>query len=197
MSIDVSAECGTFFVTLIRGAAEQAEAILVRPGQEVRLRAIRDDGFSELARLELSPLPEDQYLAVALRLSRDGDRKSAIFAALADQFRSPPLSIAVEAQRKLVESRSSRSALSLKAATEAVDAIKINLSSAGVDYSRALRLRAAFYSDFWCDPRIAAAPGTRRVMLTMSEILKAQVNVEHANRLPTWKRTSVTRSVCE
>lgn len=167
----------TLRLELMRVAADQAEYILVHPSQEIKLRTLHDDGLSGIERLELSPFPEDQFLAVAVRLSSRGRLKGQIFHALQEHFRLAPITIAVEAQRKLIWNGCGNVQLPYEAALEAVEALEAKTEASGQSAGRLLLDYADLYSDLWCDPRISAAPYARRLMVEMVSVLHERAEV--------------------
>src|SRR3546814_3046316 len=75
------------------------------------MRAIADDGYSAVERLEHSPLADDQMLAVALRLSGRQPMRERVPVALDRHFRIPAPAIAQEAQRRAIRSEEHTSEL--------------------------------------------------------------------------------------
>ncbi|MGE4322251.1 MAG: hypothetical protein AB7E60_04400 [Sphingobium sp.] len=169
--MDRPAERQTLLAGLLDAAAREAEEILARPGNDVQLRVICDDGFSQIERLHLSPFVEDQLMAVALRLAHE--RGSTRVAALADHFRIPALSIAIEAQRRAVWADGNGGALPMERAARALAVLEGRLQGVE-DVPTTLRGYAELYADFWCDPRIGATCSARRIMLALVTALHAR-----------------------
>ena len=162
---------------LLRAAADQAEYILVLPEREIQMRILGDDGLSGIERLELSPFPECQFLAVSLRLSSGGSLRTPIIDALTKHFQSPPMKIAIEAQRSLIWKERRNELLPHAAAIEAVAVIERRIEACDHSAGSSLSDYADFYSDLWCDPRISAAPYARRLMLAMVSVLQERAGL--------------------
>jgi hypothetical protein len=69
IDVDGPVEQQALFSRLLCEAAQRAEQILASAVETSRMRAVADDGYSAIERLEHSPLADDQMLALALRLS--------------------------------------------------------------------------------------------------------------------------------
>ncbi len=171
--MDKKATSGAQFVDgLLSEAVERAEGMLACPIERTLAGTMDDDGFSNLERLEMSPLAEDQLLALALRLASEPGRHGCLRDALAGQFHAAPTSFAIEAQRRAVLSGAEGGRLPTGAARDAVDALAGKLKGhAAPDLSEALAHYAALYADLWCNPRIGAPLAVRRVMLAMVTLL--------------------------
>jgi len=170
--VDDGANVEALLQRLLEAAARRAEALLTRAG-DAALRVAGMDGLSEIERLELSPMAEDQFVAVAFRSSANVRGAATLTNALVALFREPVFSMAIEAQRKAVWSDNNRVRLPMEAAEEAVDAL-VRQVDATTDLSSVIESYAGLYTDLWCDPRIGAAPSTRRVMLAMVTVLHAR-----------------------
>lgn len=165
------AEQHALFTRLLREAAQRAEEILASPAEAARMRAVADDGFSAIERLEHSPLAGDQLLALALRLSGRRPPGERMAVTLDRHFRVPASSIAQEAQRRAIWRDVDASGLPVERASRAVTDLERRLVGRESDLDRALRVHAALYSGLWCDPRIGASASARRVMLAMVSLL--------------------------
>jgi len=165
------AEQHALLARLLREAAGRAEEILASPAQAARMRAIADDGYSAVERLEHSPLADDQMLAVALRLSGRLPMGERVAVALDRHFRIPAPAITQEAQRRAIWHDVDANGLPIERASRAVTDLERRLVGRESDLDRALRVHAALYSDLWCDPRIGASVSARRVMLAMVSLL--------------------------
>ena len=169
---NMAAEQARFIEELLSDAATRAEEVLACPIERVLTRTMGDDGFSKLDRLELSPFVEDQLLALALRLASDPAAHDNLDEALVAQFRVPPTSFAVEAQRRAVFADAEGARLPMEAAHDAVESLACRLERQHtVDPSVLMERYAALYADFWCNPRIGAPLAVRRVMLAMVSLL--------------------------
>ena len=171
------------FVDLLRTAGTRAENMLRSPSDAVRVRAIGDDGFTEIERFELSPVAEDQFVALALRLAGRG-APGSLSLALSQHFHLPAPAIAVEAQRRNIWSDVDRAGLPFEKASEVVDAFVRDCPPGHEDLGRLMRAHAALYADLWGDPRIGATASARRIMLAM-------VTVLHERSLEMEARTSL------
>lgn len=158
------------FADLLRAAGLRAEKMLRAPSDGVRIRAIGDDGFTEIERLELSPLAEDQFVAVALRLAGHTAARP-LSVALSQHFHMPAPAIAIEAQRRNVWSDVERAGLPFEKAGEIVGAFVRDCPPGHEDPGALMRAHAALYADLWGDPRIGATAAARRIMLAMVTIL--------------------------
>lgn len=158
------------FADLLRSAGARAETMLRAPSDGARIRAIGDDGFTEIERLELSPMAEDQLVAVALRLAGHAAVRP-LSAALSQHFDQPASAIAVEAQRRNVWSDVERAGLPFEKAGEVVELFVRHCPSGHEDPDALMRAHAALYADLWGDPRIGATAAARRVMLAMVTVL--------------------------
>jgi len=179
ITMDRPAQQQELFMRLLRDAARDAEAILALPGQSAWIRALADDGMSEISRLEESPFAEDQLLAVALRLGGSGTVQGSLLGALSNKFQSPSIRIMIEAQRRAIWKDMGGEGLPLDEAAEIVTALERRLDAMGQDPSVSFGAYAALYSNLWCDPRIGAPSSARRIMLAMVTILNAR---EEASR---------------
>jgi hypothetical protein len=162
------------FACLLRDAARRADKMLASPDEAVRLRCIADDGFSEIERLELSPLVEDQLIAMALRLSVGREAPRSAADVLDQHFSVPASSIAIEAQRRAIWSEVARGGLPFDQAARTAATIEQRLTSGGDELPRMLQGLAMLYSDLWCDPRIGAAASARREMIALVSVLQAR-----------------------
>lgn len=169
------AEQPALFTRLLRDAARRAEEMLTSPDDAARLRRIADDGFSEIERFELSPLAEDQFVAVALRLSGSGTAALGVAERLDRHFSVPPSSFALEAQRRAIWNQGEERGLSLDLAARPAAAIEERLAATDEDLAGLLRAHAALYAGLWCDPRIGASASARREMLALVSLLHARV----------------------
>jgi hypothetical protein len=163
---DYTAEQTELLASLISRAAWRAQDVLGLSTGAVIAKRIDDDGFSMIERLELSPLADDQLLALALRRAgragRGGLRKD-----LTDVFASFVSSLEIEALRCAVMASSDDGGVPTAAAT-AVGAL---CHEGGLfdDQNRSalFRCHANLYTDLWCDPRIGAPLAARKIMLAM------------------------------
>ena len=163
---DYAAEQAELLASLISRAARRAQDVLgLRAGVLVAKR-IDDDGFSMIERLEISPLADDQLLALALRrasLSECGEPGES----LTHVFKSPASSLEIEALRRTVMANLGNGCAS-HAAAAAVDGLCRETGLLDVkDRPAHLRCQAGLYTDLWCDPRIGASIAARKIMLAM------------------------------
>lgn len=153
---------------LLEITCQHAEGILGNPATEsgVLERRISD--------LELSPLVDKQLVAAALRLASDLCLSGGIKRSLLNRFRAPPPGVAVEAQRRAIESEVRSKGLPMELAGSYVDTLQRQLAVPGPEVAAALWDYASLYDDLWSDPRIGAGTSTRRIMLAMTTILRAR-----------------------
>ncbi|WP_339708401.1 hypothetical protein [uncultured Sphingosinicella sp.] len=154
-------------VDLIDRAARRAHDVLRLPSGILIAKRIEDDGLSRIERLELSPLVDDQLLALAFRRAGQLDGAS-LREDLIQVFEASLSSFAVEAQRRAVMADLPGSGLPVAAAVRTVDAlIEAENQSCIRDQSAFFRAYADLYADLWCDPRLGAPVSVRRIMVTM------------------------------
>ncbi|MGB3802680.1 MAG: hypothetical protein WA935_01505 [Sphingopyxis granuli] len=171
IDVDEPAEQQALFSRLLYEAAQRAEQILASAVEASRMRAVADDGYSAIERLEHSPLADDQMLALALRLSDRRTPGEPMEAVLDRHFRVDASPVAQEAQRRAVWRAIDANGLPIERASHAVANLERRLAGREGDLDRALRRHAALYSSLWCDPRIGASASARRVMLAMVSLL--------------------------
>src|SRR3546814_4181695 len=135
------------------------------------MRAIADDGYSAVERLEHSPLADDQMLAVALRLSGRQPMRERVPVALDRHFRIPAPAIAQEAQRRAIWHDVDANGLPIERASRAVTDLERRLVGRESDPDRALRVPAALSYTLWFDTRLGASVTARRVMLAKVMLL--------------------------
>lgn len=153
--------------SLILRAAQRAHEVLGLPSGSGFVREIEDDGLSRLEKLQLSPLVDDQLLALAIRRSAQLDGKDSE-TDLHDLFAAGQSTFAVEAQRRSVLSALSGTGLPTQEAAKAVETIvRREGLLAGSETAAVLRAHADLYADLWCDPRLGAPIPVRQVMLAM------------------------------
>lgn len=162
------------FSHLIKDAARRASSMLALPHEAARLRSPAEDGMTPIELLEHSPLAEDQLTATALRLSPSAARPRAIAGALQRHFTMPPGWLAVEAQRRAAWNDMAGRGLPIERAAQTAARIEEHLNGDDAEMSAKLRAYADLYSDFWCDPRIAATAPARREMLALVSVLHAR-----------------------
>ena len=167
------------FTRLLRNASLRANEILSVPGGAARIRAIADDGLSEIERMSHSPDAEDQLVGAALRLSASlHGAGQPMIVRMAQYFQVPSPAIEVEAVRRSIWSQLEKTGLPADLGEQEVRRLEGKMS--GTDRCRFSQFRAyaALYSDLWCDPRTGAATSARRIMLAMVTTL-----VERSNTL--------------
>src|SRR6218665_1446069 len=135
-----------------------------------------DSGAVErrIADLEMSPLVDKQLVAAALRLASDLCLSGGIKRSLLNRFRAPPPGIAVEAQRRAIESEVKSKGLPMELAGSYVDTLQRQLAVPIYEVAALLWDYATLYDDLWSDPRIGAGTPTRRIMLAMTTVLRAR-----------------------
>ena len=164
---------------LIDQAARRAHDVLRLPSGILIAKRLEDDGLSRIERLELSPLADDQLLALTFR--RAGQLEGTdLREDMIQLFKTGLPSFAIEAQRRVVMADLPRSGLPVMAAANAVDAlIEGEDLSLKRDKLAFLRTYADLYADLWCDPRIGAPVPVRRIMATMVTRLHDLAAAEH------------------
>lgn len=164
--IDYSAKQGELLASLITQAARRAHDILKPATGMVEIRRVDADGVSMIGRLQRSPCADDQILALFLRDAsllegRNSEEK------IARVFGLPVSSLEIEALRRAVMATigdgcvTTAVDVAVDRLCRAADACHINARSTY------FRSQADLYADLWCDPRIGAALGARRIMLAM------------------------------
>src|SRR3546814_20361774 len=113
------------------------------------MRAIADDGYSAVERLEHSPLADDQMLAVALRLSGRQPMRERVPVALDRHFRIPAPAIAQEAQRRAIWHDVDANGLPIERASRAVTGLERRLVARESDLDRSLCVPSAHSSLHW------------------------------------------------
>lgn len=156
---------------LIQTAAERATEILSAPASAARLRQLGSDGLSKIQRLERSPLAEDQFVAVGLRLAGSRAMRGDIARLLGTYLETPSSSLEVEAQRRSIWKMNRVDQLPLEQAEIATKRIEQGVLCRHEDVADVLSDWAALYVDLWCDPRLGADATARRTMLTMVSLL--------------------------
>ncbi|MBY8821859.1 hypothetical protein [Sphingomonas colocasiae] len=160
----------------LRVGARRAEDLLRSPDDHARVRAISDDGFSAIERLEHSPLADDQFTAIALRLAVAQPPAEPIADAIERHFRNPPSALALDAHRRAVWRGVESMGLPVERATRAVDRLAARLAErpagGGVEIAASVRDHAGFYAWLWPDPRLRAGIAARRVMMAMVDLLE-------------------------
>lgn len=179
--LDTTSQQQELFARLLHEAAREAEAALARPGEQIRIRALGEDGLTAIDHLEQSPAAEDQFMAMALRLSGGAESRQRIFALLSEHFRIPPPGIAIEAQRRAIWGNNGVNGVPVDRAADIVQALERRLDAAGADVPQSLGAYASLYTDLWCDPRIGAAPSARRLMLAMVTVLHTREQARRAS----------------
>ena len=165
---------------LIVGAARRASALLNDPNQAAVLRTPSDCGLTPIDRLEYSAMAEDQLLVAALRSSAGPADSETVAAVLACLFATPPMRVAVEAQRHAAFGPFAGAGLPIKRAWEAGTEISRRARQQESEPLRDLKNYADLYCDLWCDPRIAAPISVRREMLALVSVLSALARSEAA-----------------
>lgn len=164
----------------IVGAACRASAMLNDPDQAACLRTPSDYGLTPIERLEYSAFAEDQLLAAALRTSAGPAEPATIEAALACLFGTPPMRVAVEAQRRAAFGPFTSAGLPTGRAWETGAEISRRAQQHEREPLRDLMNYADLYCDLWCDPRIAAPIPVRREMLALVSVLSALAHADTA-----------------
>ena len=160
-----------FLDVLLEKTASQIISTISCPHNAVVYKTIGDDGYSNIERLEMSPLPDDQVLALGFRLAGGVGDQESIEDALRLHFKTPAPSILIEAQRHVVM----QSMGSLRVpfgeveqdAKELESRIDEGNGAESKDPSKGLENYAALLADLWCDPRLYTPVRTRRKMLAL------------------------------
>jgi hypothetical protein len=173
LSID-RADQPQLFDQLVASAAMRANEVLSAAGSDLPIRQPGPDELGEIRRLESSPMADDQFVAVALRLARSRMLRGQMEDRLTSYFKMPASSLEIEAQRRTIWRAARDEPLPLARARQAVAAIERDLLERQLDASSGLSRWAALYADLWCDPRIGASAEARRQMLAMVSILHAR-----------------------
>lgn len=166
----------------LRVGARRAEDLLRSPDDHARVRAISDDGFSAIERLEHSPLADDQFTAIALRLAVARPQAEPIADAIERHFRQPPSALALDAHRRAVWRGVESMGLPVERAARAVDRLAARLAGNGAEIAASVRDHAAFYAWLWPDPRLRAGVAARRVMMAMVDLLETHEDAPRAAR---------------
>jgi hypothetical protein len=153
---------------LLEASCNQAEELLGDPAVEDQIleRKILD--------LQISPLLDKQLTAAALRLARDLCLSGGIKRNLLNRFRAPPPGVAVEAQRRAIQSEVRNKGLPMELAGDYVDILERRFAVPSDELPEMLWSYASLYDDLWSDPRIGAGTPTRRIMLAMATVLRAR-----------------------
>ncbi len=162
-------QCKELLLTLFIGrAVKRAHEVLRLPSGNLIAKHIEDDGLSRIERLELSPIIEDQLLAVAF--GRAGyDAVPDLKSDLTCYFRTGISTFSIEAQRQVVLSGLLEEGLPIGHAAEIVRSLIVkDALFAGKTSSDVFRSHADLYASLWCDPRLGAPTDVRRIMLAMA-----------------------------
>jgi len=153
--------------------------------EEILSNSANDSGAVErrISDLEMSPLVDKQLVAAALRLASDLCLSAGIKRSLINRFRAPPPGVAVEAQRRAIESEVRSKGLPMELAGSYVDTLQRQLAVPSPEVAALLWDYATLYADLWSDPRIGAGPPTRRIMLAMTTVLRAR-SAQHVAEAP-------------
>lgn len=156
---------------LIAAAAERLEIMLMKPNAAAKFRQLGLDKLSEIQRLEVSPMAEDQLVAVGLRLAGSRTGRGNISDHLSGYFSKPASSLEIEAQRRSIWKLNRNGGTEKHEAATAASRIENMISQSALPMAEQMRNWAALYADMWCDPRIGATSHARRVMLAMVTLL--------------------------
>lgn len=161
-------QCKESLLTLlIDRAARRAYEVLCLPSGKLIAKHIEDDGLSRIERLELSPVIEDQLLALAF--GRAGYETVADLKSDLTYFlKTGTSTFSIETQRQVVLSGLPDEGLPIAHAAEIVHTLLVgDALFAGKTSSDVFRSHAELYADLCCDPRMGAPIHVRRIMLAM------------------------------
>ena len=124
--------------------------------------------------LEMSPLLNKQMMAMALRLASELCLSGGITQIALKRFQSTLPAVAIDAQRRLIESEVYDKGLPMELAGDYADRLEQQIDPDIDRLPEALWAYAGLYEGLWCDPRIYARTPTRRIMLAMATVLRAR-----------------------